>query len=147
MRKLDRPLRLKHALIVAAAVLTLGVGATAIAGGGGDSKDALHAKVTRGVSGSFTGNHFYGQKTVDVAANRQVGARKKCPRGTHVVGGGAFSSAGFNGGAGMMLNSSNPFDGGDGNSIPDDGWIAYVDVFNPAPSDDFTVYAICAVNR
>jgi hypothetical protein len=42
-----------------------------------------------------------------------------CPAGTHVTGGG---EATFNGYKGLRLRGSYPYDGGDPDSLPDDGW-------------------------
>src|SRR5687767_4318842 len=43
----------------------------------------------------------------------------KCPGKTHVVGGGGESGGGF---GETFMSSSFPFDGGDRDSKPDDGW-------------------------
>jgi hypothetical protein len=130
MSKLDQPLRLKHGIAAAVAALALGVAGTAIpmatAGGGGG--DTLHYRAER-----FN----------NVPANSQRGRRADCPPGTKVVGGGVKSSAGFRSGSGMMINTSAPFDDGDGNGNPDDGWKGLVDIFQNAGGENIVVYAIC----
>ena len=129
MSKLDQPLRLKHGIAAAVAALALGVAGTAIpmatAGGGGG------------------GNLQYRFDTRTVQANSQAHENVRCPRGTKVVGGGVESSAGFRSGSGMMINSSAPLDGGDGNNTPDDGWSGAVDVFQNAGGSRIFVWAIC----
>lgn len=81
--------------------------------------------------------------TTEVAnpAGQQTRASAECPAATpNVVGGGVFSSGGYNI---QRVNSSNPFDGNDADAIPDDGWRADVDAFSPGGTPTITVYAIC----
>ena len=127
MSKLDQPLRLKHGIAAVVAALILGVAGTAIpkatAGGGG----GLH----------------YVRDSRPVRANSQATEVVHCPAGTRLVGGGAEGTAFFSGGSGQMLNTSAPFDSGDGNDKPDDGWIGTMDNFQNADNDRLIVYAIC----
>jgi hypothetical protein len=128
MSKLDQPLKLKHGLAAVAAALVLGGAATAIpmatAQGGG-------------------GNLRYVREVRDVNANSQAGLVTQCPRGTVVVGGGVRGTAGFASAEGQMINTSQPFDGGDQNSREEDGWIGRMDNFANAGNDRMAVYAIC----
>lgn len=63
--------------------------------------------------------------------------QSKCPRGTHVTGGGVD-----NGGHDDDLLISAPYDGNDGDIQPDDGWAGHVVPTNTAQIT--TVRAICA---
>ncbi len=65
--------------------------------------------------------------------------RRPCPRRTHVTGGGV-RLAGADQGA-IYLARSGPFDLGDGNEAPDDGWAARG--FNEEGKRDMIVHAIC----
>lgn len=77
--------------------------------------------------------------TIAVPAAGSVTATVRCPRGAPVVGGGARIVA--PGGA-VRLVSSAPVDGGDVDTIPDDGW--RVRVHNLSGGDeDVTPYATC----
>ena len=129
MSKLDQPLKVKHGLAAAVAALALGIAGTAIpmatAGGGGG------------------GNLPYRSDAHQVSANSQASERVRCPAGTHVVGGGTSGTARFEAGAGQMVNSSHPFDAGDGNNSPDDGWTGTVDNFQNAGGEFIAVHAIC----
>jgi hypothetical protein len=128
MSKLDQPLRLKHGIAAAVAALALGVAGTAIpmatAGGGG-------------------GGLRYVKESRPVNANSQATEVAHCPDGTKVVGGGAEGTAFFAGGSGQMLNTSAPFDSGDPNGKPEDGWIGTIDNFQNADNDRLIVWAIC----
>ena len=68
---------------------------------------------------------FGGYKYVTVERFGEPGSTKtvsaKCPRGTHVLGGGGESGGGF---GDTFISSSFPFDGRDRDSKPDDGWKA-----------------------
>jgi hypothetical protein len=63
-------------------------------------------------------------------------ARALCPSSRHVTGGGYQEDETAN----LEIERSQPIDGRDGNSVPDDGWR----VSGNAPSfSSFAVYAIC----
>jgi hypothetical protein len=64
--------------------------------------------------------------------------RAACPSGTHVLGGGEATNAGY---ADVRLHHTFPYDDGDRNKAPDDGW--GVKVTN-AGSNDLFAYAICS---
>lgn len=130
MSRLDQPLKLKHGLAAAVAIMAVSITGTAIAGGGGGS-------------GGGGGKLHYVQDGRRVRALSQAHEAVRCPPGTKVVGGGALSTAGFRDQNGMMLNSSNPLDARDSNRYVDDGWEADVDVFENAGGEAFRVYAIC----
>lgn len=66
--------------------------------------------------------------------------QSKCPRGTHVTGGGVD-----NGGHDDDLLISAPYDGNDGNTQPDDGWLGHVVPTNTAQIT--TVRATCATGK
>jgi len=79
--------------------------------------------------------------TVGTAKQQRVEA--DCPAGMHVVGGGVFSEGGL-GVAGV--NSSDPLDTtADSNTVPDNGWEAFVDVFNVTSPRAVRAYAICSL--
>ena len=70
-----------------------------------------------------------------------VGAARfaPCPRGTSVAAGGGSVGPG----AGeAWLNSSSPFDGGDEDGVPDDGWTSYHYNFSGDPKN-VTAFAVC----
>jgi hypothetical protein len=137
MRTLDQPLRLKHALIVAAAALTLGAGATAIAGSGGDNGKSV---ARGGASTTSAGDMVYRTKTKTNRAGQQTSIRVKCPSGTRVQGGGGGGLSTIAGD--QALNFSVPFDGGDSGAAPDDGWVAYVDN-NTGRNLEMVGWAVC----
>jgi hypothetical protein len=126
MSKLDQPLKLKHGLAAAVAIMAVSITGTAIAGGGGGG-----------------GGFIYRSDAHQINANTQASESVRCPAGTHVVGGGTSGTAGFESGSGQMVNSSHPFDGGDGNNQPDDGWTGRVDNFQNAGNEFIAVHAIC----
>jgi hypothetical protein len=80
---------------------------------------------------------------VDVSATGQEHAEAYCPAGQSVVGGGVYSDSPNVGE--MNVNSSYPIDDVDADAVPDDGWLAWVDVStsDPSFSEFFQAYAIC----
>jgi hypothetical protein len=69
-------------------------------------------------------------------------AKRICPVGSKLVGGGVGSDAGYNEGA---LAITRPFDNADKGAAPDDGWIAYANNFTfQGRNLKLTSYAICA---
>jgi len=74
-------------------------------------------------------------------AGKQTFVATVCPSGTAVTGGGVSSESDVLGE--QQVNSSFPYDGADADSLPDDGWGAYVD--NKGTVDRFVyAWAICA---
>jgi hypothetical protein len=66
-----------------------------------------------------------------------------CPAGSHVLGGGQYVFAATDD---AVLHTSAPFDGGDGDAIPDDGWRSTVDsLFGSQPQ--VTEFAICSTKK
>jgi hypothetical protein len=86
-------------------VLAAGVAALALAAPAG-AADPVHIEI----NDTFTG---------------PGSIKAPCPDGTHVISGGMGT---FNGYGGILLTGSYPYDGGDKDSTPDDGW--KVDVTN-----------------
>jgi len=78
---------------------------------------------------------------VPVAANDSRVRRARCPKDTHVTGGGAtFHGVG-------RLVSSYPFDGPDANRVPDDGWaVRYYNLSTTNPAYLY-VDAICLARK
>jgi hypothetical protein len=89
-------------------------------------------------SGSFRYVSAFKPLPVGAQESEQVG----CPTGTSVAGGGVFNSGG---GTDDVVVSSEPFDGPDADSQPDDGWRGYA--ANGEGSSGFvTAYAICGAS-
>lgn len=88
------------------------------------------------------GKVIYRSKTVPMKVNRAKTARATCPEGSQVVGGGNYIT-GANNQAQIQL--ARPFDGGDADKKPDDGWS--VGAYNLLDSKkDLTAYAFCRKN-
>jgi hypothetical protein len=66
-----------------------------------------------------------------------------CPASSHVLGGGQYV---FAGNREAIIHTSAPFDGGDADGIPDDGWRSTVDSLNSG-HDQVTEYAICSTRQ
>ena len=77
---------------------------------------------------------------ISVALGAQDGVDVDCPEGTAVVGGGLVNDSTD---TGVNVNMSSPFDDGDADFIPDDGWSAYLNN-DSADSVMFQVWAICS---
>jgi hypothetical protein len=75
---------------------------------------------------------------IPVPPQQSRSARVKCPKGTHVTGGGANID--------IRLVSSHPFDGGDANRAPDDGWAARAYNYTTDP-DHIQVLAHCLASK
>ncbi len=72
----------------------------------------------------------------------QRSAKARCPRGTHVVGGGQFV---FSAPREATLVSSAPFDSGDRKRAPDDGWKSTVNNAEINPTQNrLAVWAVCS---
>jgi hypothetical protein len=84
----------------------------------------------------------YRSTTVPSPAGRNASAKAMCPGGRHVTGGGVHSSKHI---MQMLVLSSFPVDGPDGDSIHDDGWKAKVDnITHSSLNDTIEVFAICS---
>ena len=86
------------------------------------------------------GKFRYVQRSFDTPprsqSKRQVA---RCPRGTHVYGGGTSAAQTFGEG---VVNASYPIDLGDRGAVPDDGWAVSYDNYLDAPEDSI-VTAVC----
>jgi hypothetical protein len=109
----------KAAIVALAALIVLGLAGGALAGSAGDFR--------------------YVVKGAQNDAGEQDSITRKCPPGTKVAGGGVFGAGGFDE---QQINSIRPYDEGDANLEPDDGWQALVDNQTGGPLD-VKVHAIC----
>jgi hypothetical protein len=83
----------------------------------------------------------HGPVATPVNGARTVSAA--CPAGSHVLGGGQYVLAADRQ---AIVHSSAPFDGGDADAIPDDGWRSTVDSLFGG-NDQVTEYAICSTKQ
>jgi hypothetical protein len=129
-------LQLRYVLPAVVALVAIAAAGTAIAGSGKSATSASPSspRVDLGTTGeenyrSASATNPTGDLSVKTVA---------CPNSRHVTGGGVQTSS-----AEQDVNETRPIDNGsDGNSTPDDGWIAFVR--NEGGSDaTFIVYAIC----
>ncbi|HEX8099303.1 MAG TPA: hypothetical protein VF660_03770 [Actinomycetota bacterium] len=67
------------------------------------------------------GNITYVTKNFTLAKGKWATLKVPCPSGTHVLGGGHYNSGGF---GDVIVPHSYPYDSGDADSKPDDGWAA-----------------------
>jgi hypothetical protein len=89
------------------------------------------------------GKTIYRSQTSKLRINHAATAKARCPRDTSVVGGGNYIT-GSNDDA--TLQATRPFDGGDADRKPDDGW--RVKAFNLRDfRKDLTAYAMCRKER
>lgn len=140
------------ALVVIGALLAAPV---ALAAGGGHGHGHHHHRGPRGPQGPVgeqgapgqpgaTGVasitiHYVTGSSVSVPLNQQGTATATCPAGTSVTGGGGFGG----GGVGThQVSASFPFDGGDPDTVPDDGWKVLSNNIQGGPWN-LTPYAIC----
>jgi hypothetical protein len=65
-----------------------------------------------------------------------------CPRGSSVTGGGVFIAGTA---TSIVVSTTAPFDGKDGDRRPDDGWLGRANNGSALP-EDMTTYAICSKN-
>ena len=125
---MSRVMKSRRARLALLLTLVIAVGATgtAIALKG---KSSTPGKATHTVAG---------RKYVTVSADAVDGLQftAKCPKGTHVVGGGAGADS-----AGGDVNESRPWDSQDKGGVPDDGWAAFFN--DTSGSAGVRVYAIC----
>jgi hypothetical protein len=89
------------------------------------------------------GKTVYRSHDAKLRVNHSATAKARCPTGTYVAGGGNYIS-GSNDDA--TLQATRPFDGGDRDKKPDDGW--RVKAFNLRDiRKDLTAYAMCRKER
>jgi hypothetical protein len=82
----------------------------------------------------------YVSKSGDIPPHENGTFRAPCPSGTHVLGGGHYNNGAYNT---VFPFHSYPYDGGDRNHAPDDGW--KVDAGNgSAATKTVKAYAICS---
>jgi hypothetical protein len=117
-RGMTRPLRLT--LLMATACLALPAGAAAA---------------------SFTaGPMTYVERSAQAAPDAQTAKTAKCPSGTHVTGGGAYTDGPT---VDDEVATSAPVDGKDLDKRPDDGWLAEINT-GAGAAREIEAYAICA---
>ena len=86
------------------------------------------------------GKFRYVQRTFSVPADSQSKLQvARCPRRTHVYGGGTTNQHSFGGG---IITASYPVDLGDRGGVPDDGWAVRYDNYAPTPVSA-VVTAVC----
>ena len=102
----------------------------------------IGAGIVTAVSNGTAGELNYQKKTFTVVgtesgASTESERRVRCIDGRHVTGGGFEDNEQFAG-----AGEGHPFDGADGDTVPDDGWEVTTSVFGEN-SGKVTVYAIC----
>lgn len=138
MTSLRKPVRLWQLGLVAAATLIFAVAGTAIAvsdsgkSGQLEERESVRAAAVQTVDGKSYVREDY----VNAAGQTQFG-NAKCPSGKEVVGGGVATES-----TAQDVNATQPYDSGDSNSAPEDGWRAWVQN-NAGSSADAEIYAIC----
>jgi hypothetical protein len=116
-RRRDR--KTATAIATLGVVVALGLGAGALAGSAGEFD--------------------YVVKHAANGAGQQDSITRKCPQGTRLAGGGVFGAGGHNE---QQINSMRPYDEGDADVEPDNGWQATMDNQTGGPLD-VKVHAIC----
>ena len=117
----------------------LGNGWRGEANGGSAKHRGIIAMTTIAVC-ARTGRYRVVSKSRAIPPGTQVERTVSCPGHTKVVGGGVFTS---NTDVRIEVAATEPFDGRDRNSEPDDGWVG--DANNGTDStESMTVYAVCA---
>ena len=82
--------------------------------------------------------YVYKKKDYTVGAGSSNSATVFCPRGYKVSGGGVQTAT-----TDLVVNETRPADGGDSDSVADDGWISYT--INPSGAESAaTTWAVCA---
>jgi hypothetical protein len=79
--------------------------------------------------------------TPEPDSNAVVSAKAKCPKGTSVTGGGLSSDSNLE-----YILISAPYDGGDADSNPDDGWEASLVTGVGQPDRELRALAFCSAN-
>jgi hypothetical protein len=122
----------RHSVKALTATLIAGVATLAAPGSAGAEN--------LGTAGSLT---YMRDSVLSVTPGTTASPVVECPAGQHLTGGGIDAVRGYPYG---ILNSSNPVDGSDGNSRPDDAWIGRV-VNTSADTLPADAYAICSGGR
>jgi len=104
---------------------------------------ALAATAPGTAAASFGTLSYQVHGPVNAAVNFERAVTASCPAGSHVLGGGQYILAADKD---AIVHASAPFDGGDADKIPDDGWRSRVDSFNGA-DNTVTEYAICSTKQ
>lgn len=138
MTSLNKPVRLWQLGLVVAATLILAVVGSAIAGSGSTGSDRLEKPdgVQAAAKQTVGGKTYVREQYVNAAGQTQFG-NAKCPSGKEVVGGGIATQS-----TTQDVNATQPYDAGDSNSAPDDGWRAWVQN-NSGSSARAEIHAIC----
>ena len=128
---LDRPLRIRHAVILGAVVAGIGVAGIATAG--------LTPRPVSGNLGSKGGFVYKADRFRGLDPNSSTTQTVSCPRHSVAAGGGVrLASIPL----GAAVVESAPFDTPDRKKTPDDGWLATVE--NTGDEQvTFLIYAIC----
>jgi len=127
--------RVRLLLPLAIGVLAVGSGITnAVADNHKSAPDSRAA-------GSVPGYQYVVSASIANPNNAQTFGSVFCPDGRPVTGGGVFH---FSGSVNAEVNSTFPIDGGDADSVSDDGWGAWVNNHSGAASS-FQVWAICRI--
>jgi hypothetical protein len=137
MSKLNKPLRVWHALVAVVAAGALAVGGTALAGGSSKSASDAAAAAPKVNLGSAHGLTY--RSLSDSGIGPLGGQFVKCPNKQSATGGGAYMTGPT---GDTWLDASAPDDGPDADSIPDDGWHAYGDNAS-GTSETLTTFVIC----
>jgi hypothetical protein len=112
--------------------------------GAGTWNDSGPPKTIGAIAVRRQGKPAYRFSTAKVAVGKARTVAARCPRGTHVSGGG-----GHGGGttADSYVQSSFPFGGRDAGDAPDDGWGVRVYNISSAPQAPMYAFAVCATER
>lgn len=129
-----------HAIVVTAVVAATAWGGASVASGADSAKPSV-APVPSAASAARAGAALvYPSKSFTIANNNLQGASVKCPTGYKVVGGGIGETS-----SDAVINETRPWDSGDSDSIPDDGWSGFVT--NPSSAQQSaTMFAVCKKN-
>ena len=85
------------------------------------------------------GDFSYAIEPYELAPGQTKSLRSKCPRGTHVLAGGAISNSSI---GELFQSGSYPYDGSDQDAKPDDGWTVRLSSFDRTVVG--SVQAVCA---
>ncbi len=109
--------------------------------GAANNSSGSQAQMTTTAVCAKSGHFRYPQIDKTIHPSAQATARARCPAGTKVTGGGVTTDS--SGTSKVTVAASEPFDGADRGSRPDDGWLASSNN-GTTRSQDMAVTAICA---